>query len=382
MRVIDLFCGCGGFTLGLQNAGFDVVVGIDNWTPALDVYRANFGHLALPLDLNDVDDVVDACLAFELSDVDMIVGGPPCQDFSQANRTVNRGERSSLTTSFAEVIDTIRPTWFIMENVRQIEKSSEYLAAVKMFHSAGYGLSKVILDASLCGVPQKRIRLFLIGELNGSDGMLESYLYANLASKPLTVRQYLNDSLGVDCYWQQPRIYNKQAVYSVHEPAPCIRGQNRPIPEHYYHERGNDDARSIFSIDESSASIRGQNHGIPEHYYHKPVDVTNRRVFSIDEPSRTIHHNVSAVPKSYKGHPRDAAPLTRDVRSLTSVERSWIQTFPPDFRWGDTCKTHLDQMIGNAVPPKLAEYVGNAIQTYLGDKMRGENSVPVQLALF
>ena len=70
------------------------------------------------------------------------------------------------------------------------------------------------------------------------------------------------------------------------------------------------------------------------------------------------------VPKGYKGHPADSAPLTPDIRTLTYQERSWVQTFPKDFVWEGT-KTNLNQIIGNAVPVKLAEYIANCIKKYI-----------------
>ena len=93
MRVVDLFCGCGGLSLGFQNAGLDVVAAYDKWETALDVYRLNFGHIAEELDLTDVENSVSTIRHFE---PDMIVGGPPCQDFSSAGKRDEEGGRGDL----------------------------------------------------------------------------------------------------------------------------------------------------------------------------------------------------------------------------------------------------------------------------------------------
>ncbi|MGI8504092.1 MAG: DNA cytosine methyltransferase, partial [Hassallia sp.] len=89
-----------------------------------------------------------------------------------------------------------------------------------------------------------------------------------------------------------------------------------------------------------------------------------RAIFSIDEPSPTIRGVNRPIPKNYKIHPGDAAPLTPQLRSLTTIERSYIQTFPPNFIF-ESCKTDLEQMIGNAVPVKLAEYVAKCLYEYM-----------------
>mgnify|MGYP006332872689 CR=1 FL=1 len=83
MKVVDLFCGCGGLSLGFEKAGMDVVAGFDNWQDALDVYRRNFTHPAIRTDLSNVEESVEKICQFK---PDMIIGGPPCQDFSSAGK--------------------------------------------------------------------------------------------------------------------------------------------------------------------------------------------------------------------------------------------------------------------------------------------------------
>ena len=104
---------------------------------------------------------------------DIIIGGPPCQDYSSAGKQDETQGRANLTIKFAELVCGVRTKWFVMENVERIIKSETLPKAVQIFKEAGYGLSQVVLDASLCGVPQKRKRYFMIGELGGVDGFLE-----------------------------------------------------------------------------------------------------------------------------------------------------------------------------------------------------------------
>lgn len=297
MRVIDIFSGCGGMSRGFLNAGYDVVAAFDNWDPAIDVYRKNFQHPIVKFDLGSFDAASDSEL-FRGLNPDMIVGGPPCQDFSSAGKRDETLGRADLTGSFAEIVALVKPKWFVMENVDRALKSKAYSKARRKLNDAGYGLTESVLDASLCGVPQFRKRLFLIGELGGPKSGVMGYLRRNLRAVPLTVREYLGARLGVEYYYRHPRSYHRRGIFSVDEPSPTVRGVNRPLPA------------------------------------------------------------------GYPGHRGDKTRTRQGVRPLTTIERSWIQTFPEDFTFKGN-KSDLEQMIGNAVPVKLAEYVARCIAEYI-----------------
>jgi DNA (cytosine-5)-methyltransferase 1 len=306
MRVVDLFAGMGGMSLGFQNAGYDIIAAYDNWKPAIDVYRANFSHPIYDINLYEID--LDT-----LHDLapDMIIGGPPCQDFSSAGKRDETLGRADLTIVFANIVSRIRPIWFVMENVERIQKTNTLKQAKNTFYQAGYKLTEVVLNASLCGVPQLRKRYFLIGRLDGQDNELEHYLEKNQSAKPLTVAEYCGEQITTEYYYRHPRNYSRRAIYSIHEPSATIRGVNRPIPQ------------------------------------------------------------------GYKGHPADPITDIESVRPLTTKERSLIQTFPPNFILTGT-KSNLEQMIGNAVPVKLAEFVAQAIL----DHIAYPQSEPIQLGLW
>jgi len=294
MRVVDLFCGCGGLSLGFQNAGFDIVSAYDNWSLALDVYRLNFNHKAEMLDLRNVEQSIET---INVDKPEMIIGGPPCQDFSSAGKRNEDNGRGDLTKSYAEIISQIRPEMFVMENVERITKTKKLAEAVEIFKTVGYGLSQVVLDASKCGVPQKRKRFIMVGRLGEQDGFMDKYFSAGLSTKSMTIADYLGDSLGVEYYYRHPRSYARRGIFSVNEPSPTIRGVNRPIPPNY-ELKHNDPVRS-----------------------------------------------------------KDA------IRPLTTIERSYIQTFPTTFKFLGG-KTDMEQLIGNAVPVNLGFYIASAIKQY------------------
>ena len=169
-RTIDLFCGGGGLSQGLKDAGFDVVAAYDWWQPAIDFYNQNFkDHKAYKLDLSDVDASVDRLNKWEPQ---IIVGGPPCQDFSSAGKRDENGGRAELTIAYAKIVTAIHPQLVIMENVDRALKTKTYQQALKIFSNAGYYLTVAVLDASLCGVPQKRKRVIAVGTLKNISSSL------------------------------------------------------------------------------------------------------------------------------------------------------------------------------------------------------------------
>jgi DNA (cytosine-5)-methyltransferase 1 len=296
MKCVDLFSGCGGFSLGFKNAGMEVVAAIDNWDKAIRVYNANFDH---PCYLHDLTDEAGCLEIIEEHSPDMIVGGPPCQDFSSAGKRDETLGRADLTYHFANIVAGYKPKWFVMENVERIKRSHILGEVVQQFVDTGYGLSSVILDAARCGVPQARTRFFLIGQLDGGPNQLNEIYARNLAETQMTVRDYLGESLGLEFYYRHPRNYSRRGIYSIDEPSPTVRGVNRPVPAGYRKHRGD------------------------------PV-----------------------------------GPDWEGLRPLSTIERSYLQTFPRDFVLEGT-KTNLEQMIGNAVPVKLAEFVAAGISQYI-----------------
>ena len=297
MKLVDLFSGCGGMSLGFQNAGFEIVAAFYKWEPAVRVYKNKFAH---PIFMEDLSDEIIQQKIVDYNP-EIIIGGPPCQDFSSAGHRNEANGRAVLSIVYSNIITKVKPKYFVMENVPEIIKSESLKAVLNNVKQAGYGLTQRVLDASYCGVPQARKRYFLIGCLDAEDGFLDKYLDRHLASSPMTMYDYFGDSLGIEYYFRVPRSYNRRGVFSIYEPCQTIRGVDRPIP------------------------------------------------------------------KGYKGHPSDPIEIGPKVRALTIEERAYVQTFPKNFIFEGT-KGDKNLMIGNAVPVKLAEFVGNAIIEYDGEK--------------
>ena len=225
-------------SLGFEQAGVDVAAAFDKWAPAVEIYRANFNHPIYEKDLCDKDSVD------QIKDMtpDLIMGGPPCQDYSIAGKR-EQGDRANLTIRFADIVVGVRPKWVVFENVYNIERFGTLPIMKEKLKKAGYGLTCAVLDASRCGVPQARKRFILVGRLGSEDGFFDKTLNTGLADKQMTVRDYLGDRLGTQYYYMHPRSYARRAVFSIDEPSATIRGINRPIPSNY--KRHHADAASI-----------------------------------------------------------------------------------------------------------------------------------------
>lgn len=260
MKIVDLFSGCGGMSLGFQNAGFEVAAAFDNWIPAIEVYRQNFNHPIFQQDLSKVDESIDLISEY---DPEMLIGGPPCQDFSSAGkRNVTLG-RADLTTNFGEIVKDIKPNWFVMENVEQIKKSHilrEVIESLKL----DYGLTTVILNAAYCGAPQSRTRFFLVGYKGGSHNALTSVFQRNLSEHSMTMRDYFGDRLSTEYYYRHPRNYNRRAVYGLDEPSATIRGVNRPIPAGYNFNKNDVKGISMDDVRPLTTDERAQVQTFPE----------------------------------------------------------------------------------------------------------------------
>ncbi len=230
MNIADLFCGCGGMSLGFELAGNNVMAGFDNWDKALSVYRDNFTHPAYKTDLKDVDSV--SGVISELHP-DMIIGGPPCQDFSSAGKRDEDNGRGDLTVCFSKIVAAVSPEWFVMENVARITRTKKLVEARRIFAEAGYGLTQCVLDASRCGVPQARKRFFLIGKLGAKDDFLQPFIEGSLSPRQMSVADYFGEELDLKYYYRHPRSYVRRGIFSVDEPSPTIRGVNRPMPKGY-----------------------------------------------------------------------------------------------------------------------------------------------------
>lgn len=227
-KVADLFCGAGGLSHGTFGTDFETVISLDSWKCAIETKHANGDKNAILFNLEDVKGAIDLISPLN---VDAIVGGPPCQDFSLAGKG-EEGNRAELTKSFARIISAVAPKIFLMENVPAAQRSLNYKEARAIFKASGYGLTELTLNAANFGVPQNRRRFIVIGILKGADNALEPYILNQATTNRLSIKEFWPE-VPYRHFYRHPRSYQRRAVFSVEEPSPTIRGVNRPRPKEY-----------------------------------------------------------------------------------------------------------------------------------------------------
>ena len=225
--------------------------GVVGWFPKSRVpYRYNFPEVNVRE--NDLSESTVVEQEVSAVNPDIIIGGPPCQDFSSAGKRAE-GARAELTVSFAEIVCKNLPKVFVMENVPQARTSMAYMQAKKMFSEEGYTLEEHVLDASLHGVPQKRKRLFLIGILD--NGGKNYHLTVRESIIPLSVRdKYPN--FAVEYYYRHPRSYSRRGIFSIDEPSPTVRGVVRQKPTAYiFHKKDPSNDNDIRALSFSERAL-------------------------------------------------------------------------------------------------------------------------------
>lgn len=310
VRAVELFCGAGGMSRGLIDAGFEVVGAFDSWPLAVENYCHNIAPHAEEADLSDVLSIVPRLI--ELAP-DMICGGPPCQDYSAAGGHQEK-ENAELTLAFALVIVSARPEWFLMENVTQALTSRKWAQARGILKKAGYGITEVKIDCSRYGVPQARKRLIVVGRLGECDGFLDAAIREASADEQLSLRQAFSNTFG-----------------SMPDPG------------------------SPWNPDIAKVIAAG-------HVFTRPF-YNGRGVRTVDEPFAGITRTSAEPPTGrfrFQSHPRDSA-LPTETADMTSYVMSRLQGFPHNWRWKAPSQRDLMQMIANAVPPPVIQTIGKVI---------------------
>lgn len=344
--LLDLFCGAGGLSLGFHRAGFRSLAAFDSWAPAIETYADNFDT---PVFHGMIEE------DFELPRVDVIVGGPPCQGFSSAGLRRCGDRRNSLVSTFARLVVRDRPLAFLFENVEGFltgEGGRFVFELLDPLISAGYRIHLRKVNAANFGVPQHRKRVIAIGGL-GWDPPFPSPSHsafgapgAGLATGTLPRTPTLGEALeGL------PTVSSECAAamdHRAHTPGGAYQqrvsllgeGQcMRDLPEELWHESYRRRARRRV-MDGTPTERRG---GAP----------AGLRRLRRDEPSKAI--TGGAISEFV--HPTEDRPLT--VR-----ECARLQTFPDTFNFSGGRRDRI-QLIGNAVPPLLAERLGRTLVSEL-----------------
>jgi DNA (cytosine-5)-methyltransferase 1 len=382
LKVMDLFCGTGGFSKGFENTGaFEVVYGIDILPLSVETFRLNhMKALSIAADISSVRrKEVSERLGLGQGDIDVIIGGPPCQGFSSIRpfrSSLEDDPRNSLFEEFASYVNYFRPAMFVLENVVGLATHHEGRTLEKMqeaFDGLGYGTDWRILNTAYFGVPQKRERLILLGAQPGIP-------------LPWPIPTHDGDFRTIG-HWQAGRVLRPEApdLFSAGNAAlfPAVTVEDAiddlpPIASGEEAMRYTMDARTAYQLDRREgataltlhASTRhtdkmleiirhsGPNiSSIPPHLITSGFSSCYSRL-EADEPSPTITVNFIHPASNKCIHP------SQD-RALTVREGARIQSFDDTFLFAGTNRSKIAKQIGNAVPPLLGRTIANELATAL-----------------
>lgn len=353
-KVIDLFCGCGGLSLGFTMSGFDLVAGIDFNQSAIKTYERNFGDSkAICADISAIDKADILLKIGNIEEIDVIVGGPPCQGFSNANKNYVELDdpRNKLFFEFVKFVELAQPRVVVIENVPQIiTKNNGYAKEriTEIFTERGYCVTNAILNASDYGVPQKRLRNFFI-ITKGEKIDLNRILKHN---EHITVKNAIGE------------------LYQFEGTAPEFRELHMEPDTPY------------------RTYLRASDNMVHNHDIHYPAEIQQNRISYVPQggnwrnvpedlwtTTRTIKlGRKNRHSSAYKRLKEDDFSVTIDAgnqhsnyyhpifhRIPTVREAARLQSFPDSFVFEGTMTEQYLQ-VGNAVPPLMAKSIADAIK--------------------
>lgn len=349
LKVLDLFSGCGGLSNGFMKAGYEVLLGIDNWELSLQTFKRNHkGSNVFDADLSQTS-AKEVDEKFELTNlgVDVIIGGPPCQGFSISGKRDINDPRNRLYKSFVNYVAYFKPRAFIIENVPNIlsmDGGSVKNSILSDFEKIGYTINYKILLASDFGVPQNRRRAFFVGLLDGKKFDFPAVTHGEKKSL-------------------LPRVTSSDAISDLtdHDLEDGARYPSKPHSEYQKLMRlGSEVVFGHHAVVHSERTRQiidlvpdgGNYKDLPVHLQGtRKVNIAWTR-YSSSKPSPTIdtghnhhfHYKYNRVPT-----PRESARL---------------QSFDDTYIFSGRKNEQLKQ-IGNAVPPLLAKAIALELRKYL-----------------
>lgn len=349
LRVLDLFCGAGGLSCGLdQVEGISTEVALDFDESAVNTFQKNFpnakcicGNIC---DKNTKKEVIELCKERK---VNMVVGGPPCQGFSLKGKNLGLDDpRNFLFLEYVDIVSRVRPEVFVIENVKNMISSCNgyFIKQIyKKFTQLGYTLNHGIMNAYNFGVPQTRKRTIIIGTLNnkGISIPTEYVLEKTTVRDAISDLSYLESGEGSDVseYKYEP-LTNYQKIMR----AGMDKLHNHKATNH-----------SQVALDKLKLiPPEGNKSSMPEELYGNQKFMTTWSRLIWDKPSPTIDTRFDTPSNGRNSHPC----LNR---AITPREAARIQSFPDSFIFYGK-KTSICKQIGNAVPPLLAKAIGEHIK--------------------
>ncbi|HXB64293.1 MAG TPA: DNA cytosine methyltransferase [Solirubrobacteraceae bacterium] len=342
LTAFDLFCGAGGLTEGLKQAGFQVLAAVDNAPLAVKAYRMN--HRKTRVWLTDIRRLPPLTMADEagisVGELDLLAGCPPCQGFSSL-RTRHRSSsvvdaRNNLVAQFARFAEALRPRALMMENVPGLAEDVRLKRLLGRLRRLGYTLKYEVLDAADYGVPQRRRRLVLLGLLGQEVSFAE----------PVRRRRTVRQAIG--------RL-----------PSPV----DSDDPLHNHGEQRSERIRKLIETIPAEGGFRRMGREVQLGCHKRTngfYDIYGRMAW--DEPAPTITGGCINPSKGRFLHPELA-------RAITLREAALLQSFRPGYKFPlDRGKYHAADLIGNALPPRFVALHAAALANALRSEAPGRGS--------
>jgi len=334
MKIIDLFCGIGGLSLGFENAGFEVAAAIDMWDDAIKTFNHNRKEkVAKTISVEQFNDEILPNL-IKKEKISGIIGGPPCQGFSTVGKRDIDDDRNKLYLEFYKAVKIANPDFFVIENVKgmlTLNKGAFVDDIMKRFgeDGLGYTISKQLVNAADYGVPQNRYRVFFVG-IKG-----HKFVFPEASEVVLSARDGISDLVGSDVehYSLKPENDFQRKM----------RGsQKRPMNQEYTDH--SEQTISIISQIPDGGNIKC----LPAEYWQVRKYNKAFERMSSSRPSNTI----DTGHRNYFHYLEPRIPTVR--------ESARIQSFPDNFEILGTRGSQYKQ-VGNAVPPLLAQAIAEQI---------------------
>lgn len=329
MNIVSLFAGCGGLDWGFERAGFKIVWANEFDETIHETYRLN--HPNTILNTNDVRTLTGS----DIPDCDGIIGGPPCQAWSEGGKQLGiEDPRGQLFLDYIRIVKEKKPKFFVIENVQGILEKKHKASLdgfMKLLTDAGYKIKYELLNAADYKIPQDRFRVFFIGIRNDLRNNYE--FPAPTCTIPITLRQAIGDIK------EEPRYFKDEKIETDH-----------PLRMNHDVYIGSYDAKymarnRVRSWEEISFTMQAQARNAPQHPQAPKMSFvsSSQRIFA----------------KGYE----------HLYRRLSVRECARIQTFPDNFRFVYSDVKDGYKMVGNAVPPRLAWFLAVQMKTAFTDEL-------------
>lgn len=343
-KVIDLFAGVGGLSLGFEKCGFDVILANEYDPSIAAAYEMN--HKGTKMIVGDITalDLEKTFGSYE-GKVDVVIGGPPCQGFSQkGQRKTIHDERNFLFKYYVRVVGLVKPRYFVMENVPNLltaEGGYFRKEIEELFNSMGYQLKMGVLNASDYGVPQNRRRAVIIGKRNGDAPALPKPHNATVTIwDAISDLAYLNSGEGSG---EQEYRFEPQSEYQKK-----LRNGSNVLYNHVATKHSKLALERLAMIPPNAGR-----EVLPKEHLTKSIYSGTWTRMRKDEISVTITTRFDTPSSGKFTHPF----LNR---AITVREAARIQSFPDSFKFTGNKGSQMKQ-VGNAVPPLLAEAIASVI---------------------